>query len=258
MHPLVNIALRAARDAAEAIAHGSDRLDRIKLIDTQPDSFLTSMDLDADKTILYHLEKAYPGHSINSRVSGKKSGEDGDTVWIIDPLLGNRNFAEGYPQFAVSIAIQSGGILKHAVIIHPLLGEEFVASRGQGAHLNSRRMRVSPVEELSESLIGVNSARVDQQNFLGMQQALLNSGASPRISGSSALDIVYTAMGRLQGGWSSVGETASVAAANLILQEAGGLIGSESGNPDINSGAEMIFGNPKMFKQLLKLRQSIG
>ena len=92
MHPLLNIALQAARDAAEAIAHSSDRLDRIKIINDDPDNFLTSMDLEAEKTIIYHLEKAHPEHSFHSRASGLREGENKNTVWLIDPLVGNRNF----------------------------------------------------------------------------------------------------------------------------------------------------------------------
>ena len=95
MHALLNIALGAARDAAEALAHSSDRLDRVKLLNDSPEEFLTSMDLEADKTILYHLEKAHPTHCINSRVSGVKQGTDSDVVWLVDPLLGNRNFIVG-------------------------------------------------------------------------------------------------------------------------------------------------------------------
>ena len=151
MHPHVNIALRAARDAADAIVHASDRLDRIKIIDKHPDSFLTSMDHEADDTIRYHLQKTFPSHSIHSRVSGHHAGENDEPIWFIDPLVGSYNFSSGQPQFAVSIANATGGVVKHAVLLSPLLGEEFIASRGDGALLNSRRIRVADHKDLENS-----------------------------------------------------------------------------------------------------------
>ena len=104
MHALANIALRAANDAAEALAHASERLDRITIIDNNPDSFVTSLDENADKTIRYHIEKAFPTHSINSRISGFKKGVEKSTVWLIDPLVGGQNLAVGYPAYGVSVA----------------------------------------------------------------------------------------------------------------------------------------------------------
>ncbi len=258
MHPLVNIALQAARDAAEALAHSSDRLDRIKIINDDPSNFLTSMDLEAEKTIFYHLEKSYPEHSFHSRASGLREGEKKDTVWLIDPLLGNRNFATGYTQFAVSIACQVEGVVQHAVIINPLLREEFVASRGAGARLNSHRIRVGRRTEIQGSLVSLNVDAVPRELALGLQGEIMNAGASPRISGCTALDIVQTAADRVQGGWGSNDNKTTLAAAKLILQEAGGLLGSESGNPDLNTASELLFGNPKIFKQLSKLRQGLS
>ena len=257
MHALLNIALRAARDAAEALAHSSDRLDRVKLINDGADGLLTSMDLEADKTILYHLEKAHPSHCIRSRVSGLKQGIDNDVVWLVDPLLGNRNFIVGYTQFAVSIACQINGVINHAAIICPLLREEFTASRGAGAQLNARRLRVGKQTTIDATLIGVNFDPTHSEIFLSLQRELIQNGATPRISGCTALDIIHTAADRLQGGWAANEDTSTLAAANLILQEAGGLLGSETGNPDISSGEELVFGNPKTFKQLVKIRQAL-
>jgi len=201
MHALLNIALRAAHDAAEALAHSSDRLDRVKLINDSAEGFMTSMDLEADKTILYHLEKAHPSHSFHSRVSGFKQGEEGSVVWLIDPLLGNRNFIVGYTQFAVSIACQVNGVISHAAIICPLLREEFTASRGAGAQLNARRLRVGKHTTIDAGLIGLNFDDPHSENFLALQRELILNGASPRISGCTALDIIHTAADRLQGGW---------------------------------------------------------
>jgi len=257
MHAHLNIALRAARDAAEAIAHASDRLDRIKIIDKQPESFLTSMDQEADNTIHYHLKKAFPSHAVHSRVSGHHPGENGEPTWLVDPLVGSRNFFYGYPQFGVSIAKASEGMVTHAVLVSPLIGDEFTAIRGDGALLNSRRIRVAESKELLDTLIGVDQAKISPELFGRLTQILLQSGAELRQSGCSALDIVHVAAGRLNGGWCMFPNSLSLAAANLILTEAGGLVGNESGNPELEEGHELICGNPKIFKQLTIMRQRV-
>lgn len=259
MHPMINIALKAARDAAEAIAHSSDRLDRIKVINDEPDSFLTSMDLDSDKTLQYHLLKAYPDHSIDSRATGLRAGARKDIVWLIDPLIGNRNFARGYTQFAVSLACKVDGVIQHAAVICPMTNEEFVASRGGGAQLNSRRLRVGRETELvAGALVGLNGEADDIETLLDLQRAVVAAGARVRISGCTALDIVSTAADRLQGGWAPNDAEAghSIDAAALILKEAGGLIGSELASPDYSSAQELLFANPKVLKQMVKLRQA--
>lgn len=253
MHPLLNIALRAARDAAEALAHKTERLDRINIIEAAQDSFLTSADRDSDKTLIYHIQKAYPDHSIQSRVSGLHEGKPDEPVWLIDPLIGNFNFAKGYARFGVAIAIRKKDSIEHGLVINPMQHDEFSASRGKGAQLNGRRIRVGS-EDLTGSLIGIESPGDDSQSFLELQSTLVKAGAIPRISGCSALDIVDTASNRLQGGWCSNRGEVSMAAANLILQEAGGLLGTESGNPKLDSGSEQLFGTAKIFKQLVKMR----
>ena len=259
MHPMINIALKAARDAAEAIAHSSDRLDRIKVINDEPDSFLTSMDLDSDKTLQYHLLKAHPDHSIDSRATGLRVGARKDIVWLIDPLIGNRNFARGYTQFAVSLACKVDGVIQHAVVICPMTNEEFVASRGCGAQLNSRRLRVGRETELvAGALVGLNGEADDIETLLDLQRAVVAAGARVRISGCKALDIISTAADRLQGGWTpnDAGASQSIDAAALILKEAGGLIGSELASPDYSGAQELLFANPKILTQMVKLRQA--
>lgn len=255
MHPLINLALQAARDAAEAIAHSSDRLDRVKIIDDDPDKFMTSMDHAADKTVLYHLQKAHPEHSYHSRVSGFTEGENKDVIWLIDPLIGNKNFATGHTQFGVSVACQIEGVVKHGVIICPITQEEFVATRGAGVRLNAHRLRVGNYSEFDNALISLNSEQLPSADFLNFQRELLRCGASPRISGCTAIDIIQTATDRLQGGWAARESEPSLAAASLILLEAGGLLASESGNPDYSAATELVFANPKLFKKLLKLRK---
>ena len=253
MHPIITIALRAAHDAAEAIAHSSDRLDRVKILDDSESGFLTSMDKDSEKTILYHLKKAYPEHCYHSRVSGLIEGEDKNTVWLVDPLVGNWNFSRGYCQFAVSIACQIEGKVQHAVVVNSIQNEEYVASRGKGAHLNSRRIRVADRADLSDALISLNT-KVDRfARMIELQRLLGEYQPHIRISGCTSLDLLATAAGKIDAGWACMENPVTLAAALLVLQEAGGLAGDQYGNPDLSKAQELVFANPKLFKQLLKL-----
>jgi len=255
MHAMVNIALRAALDAASAVGHSSDRLDRVDIITDKDGVFITSMDVNADKTLLYHLGKTYPEHRIQSRVSGESGGEDPDTLWLIDPLLGNRNFTNGYNQFAVSIACQIKGRIEHAVVVDPVSRDEFTASRGAGAQLNGRRIRVSQQTDMANALIGLDTDGLSTDRAIAWHRELANVNALIRSSGSPAQDMLAVACGRLQGGYSGGFELPSMAAASLLLQEAGGYIASESGSPDIKAASELVFGNQKIFRELVKLRR---
>ena len=257
MNPTLNVALKAARDAAEAIAHASDRIDRIRILNADPNNFLTSLDLEAEKTLKFHILKSFPDHSFESRTSDSVEGKKESIIWLIDPLIGNRNFAAGYTQFGVSLACQIDGIIQHAVVIAPMTNEEFTASRGDGAQLNARRLRTGNITEIAAgSLVGLESPLQMNESYLQFQTRLLRLGAGLRISGCPALDIVNTAAGRLVGGWATQQPKASIAAASLILHEAGGLLGNENANPKWNSGDELIYGNLKTFKQLSKIRKN--
>ncbi len=258
MHALVNIALRAANDAGEALAHSSERLDKVSVLDSNPDNFVTSLDENANRTILYHLDKAFPTHSIQSRVSGLKQGTDKSTTWLVDPLIGGQNLARGYPAYGVSIACEINGVLSHSVIVCPALREEITASRGKGAQINSRRIRVNAEPKLGSALFAVNASASSLELQLGMERNLINQGGSIRNCGVAALDLVGTAIGRLDGGWTDQKPSIGLAAALLILQEAGGLVANEAGNPNTSSANELIYGGPSVFKQLLKIRSSLA
>ena len=255
MHPLINVALRAARDAAELLAQQVDRLDRVTVLDSSPNALLTSSDKDADRTILYHLQKAHPDHSFHSRVSGLTQGKDPHVLWLIDPVAGNGNFMRGLQGFLVSIACQVDGKLSHAVLIDPLLGEEFTASRGAGALLNSRRLRASTRDKLEGALLALEPP-LDSEllpDFGSFQQKLDSNGARWRSFGCPTLDLLYTAAGRVDGGLAPNPGRLPLAAAALVLQESGGLLSNTAGSPDVSSGADLVFGNPKCLKLLLKL-----
>lgn len=259
MHPVINIALRAARNAAEQISHVSDRLDRVSIVEDQNGSLVTSMDLDAERTLIYHLRKAYPDFSIESRVSGLQEGADKDNVWLIDPIVSNRNFLRGYGSFCVSIALKTSRGITHGVIVNPVTNQEFTGSRGDGAQLNDSRIRTGKALGLENSLVALDG---DPQGEPAVLSAMLSEltavPANVRISGCPALDMVNVAAGRLDAAWCTQQHPTSIAAAQLILLESGALLGDPQGNPQVSNSREMLFANPRCFKQLLQIRQSLN
>ncbi len=255
MHAIVNIALKAARDASEVLAHNSDRLDRVHVVEESAGQVITNMDLDSEKTILYHLQKAYPDYSVQSRVSGFTEGKDKHNVWIIDPLCGSDNYRRGIANFCVSIALSTGGKVSHGVLINPMLREEFTASRGTAAQVNTQRLRVSKNTTLDKGLVTLGteaSNAAHTEKMLALQHKLYGLACDVRLTGCAALDLAWVAAGRTDAGWLGENDPASLAAALLILQESGALISDGMGSPDIGNAAEFVFGNPKCFKQMLQ------
>ena len=258
MHPLVTIALRASRDAADVLAQQSLRLDRIQVVQDIEGKDVTSIEVDADKSLRYHIQNAYPNHSIESRISGLKAGKPGEPRWLLEPAVGSTNLLHGFQAFGVAIAIEVNEQLSHAVVICPLLNEEFIATRGAGAQLNSRRLRVSPSDELSGALIGIDPIDLDPVLLADIQTTLLQAGCSPRMLGETTLDLLQVAAGRYRAGWGIPSSPAGLHAAALILQEAGGICGTETGSPAVAAGKELLFANPRIFKRLVKLRHQAG
>ncbi len=260
MHPVINIALRAARDAAEMVYHAVDRLDRIQVLDDDPVNPATSMGQDVERTLLYHLQKAYPDHNFLSRLSGHIKGRDEDNTWLIDPLHGSGNFVRGLGHCCISLTLKSGNRISHAVLINPLLKEEFTASRGSGAQLNASRLRVSRKERLQQAWVGLAPTRTGTEHgsqFLALQDRLLEGDNQLRINGCPPLDLAYVASGKLDAGWTDETDEISLAAARLILQESGALFSDENGNPAMQ-GKESLYGTPRCYRQLLQLRQALG
>ncbi len=260
MHAIVNIALRAARDAAELIARNSERLDRVKRVDDPDHPTVTTMERDADRTLIYHLQKAYPDYSIDSRLSGMIKGKDQNNVWLIDALNGSGNANKGYTHFCVSIALKTGDRVAHGVVVNPLTRDEFTASRGAGAQLNAARLRGSKSATLDQGFVSLDAEPGGEQEhevLLELQRKLLAVGANIRLGGSAALDLAYAAAGKLDAGWLRETDPRSLSAGLLILQEAGGLVSDHKGNPQASGSRELIFGSPKSFKHLLQMRQSL-
>ncbi|BCA95748.1 inositol monophosphatase [Legionella antarctica] len=254
MEPLLNIAVSAARQAGEIIIRHMEQVDRLKITAKNSHDYFSEVDIKAEQAIINCIHKAYPEHGILAEESGVHPG-DGESIWIIDPLDGTSNYLHGFPFFSVSIALKIKNRIEHGVIYDPLRHECFAASRGRGARLNDRRIRVSKQTQLSASLLGTGVPFRDMalaQRYLPTFEALLGKCAGVRRTGSAALDLAYVASGRLDGFWEFGLRPWDIAAGSLLIREAGGLISDLQGGDDFLKHGDTVAGTPKVFKSLLQ------
>ena len=254
MHALLNIAVRAARAAGEVIIRSLNRLESLTVTSKGRNDFVSEVDHAAEAEIIKLIRKNYPNHAFLAEESGRTG--DSDTVWIIDPLDGTTNFLHGFPTFAVSIACQIRGKLEHGVVYDPISQEIFSATRGGGAHLDNRRIRVSKQRGLEGSLIGTgfpyraNTKYLD--SYLLMLRAVMENTAGVRRPGSAALDMAYVAAGRTDAFWEIGLSPWDTAAGTLLIQEAGGRIGTLTGG-EYTQGGNVLAGTPKVYAAMLEL-----
>ena len=227
MQPLLNIAIQAARRAGEIIVRGMNRVHRLEVRAKGQNDFVTEIDTAAERDIIETVRRRYPQHAFLAEESGQ-SGADDEFVWIVDPLDGTTNFLHGFPQFAVSIGVQRRGRMEHAVVYDPLRQELFTASRGEGAQLDGKRIRVTPHIGLERALIGTGFPyRSNLQwldSYMAMLKAVMQATAGIRRPGSAALDLAYVACGRFDGFWEDGLSPWDVAAGALLITEARGRI----------------------------------
>ncbi len=255
-HALLNIAVRAARNAGEIIVRSMNRLESLQITSKGRNDFVTEVDRAAEAEIIGHIRKHYPKHSFLAEESGEIAGGDTETVWIIDPLDGTTNFLHGFPVFSVSIACQIRGRLEHAVVYDPMRQEIFTASRGSGAQLDNHRIRVSKQRGLEGALIGTGFPyRANMQHmdaYLGMMRAVMEHTSGIRRPGSAALDLAYVAAGRTDAFWEIGLKPWDTAAGTLLIQEAGGRVGTLTG-ATYTQGGNIIAGSPKPYEALVEL-----
>lgn len=257
---MLNIALRAARTAGEKIVRAGDRLDLLKVDEKGVNDFVTDVDRNAEQDIINIIGKAYPEHGFIGEEGGNKN-PDSEHIWVIDPLDGTTNFIRGIPHYAVSIACLYRGKLEHAVVYNPVTREEFTASRGYGAQLNGRRLRVTARTSLDGALIGTGIPfRHHKEELLDSYMKTLAELASKtagiRRPGSAALDLAYVAAGRYDAFWEMGLKAWDMAAGALLVQEAGGLVSDFNGGNDYLQNGNIVCGNPKCFKQVLQIVNS--
>ncbi|MGI9310852.1 MAG: inositol monophosphatase family protein [bacterium] len=286
--PLLNIAVKAARQAGRIILRQMERLDRVTVERKGHNDFVSAVDRMAEEAIIDIVHHLYPSHRIIAEESGEHPGQppaetaapkserkpgqksstksesksaqkpvraaDRECEWIIDPLDGTANYLHGHPQFAVSIAVRCGGRLEHGVVFDPLRDELYTASRGQGAHLNSRRIRVTGQDKLARAMLATGFPFRRSANFepwMRAFEALLPRVSDMRRGGSSALDLAYVAAGRLDGFWESGLACWDIAAGSLLVREAGGLVADFDGAQKFLENGQIVAANPKIFNDIL-------
>jgi myo-inositol-1(or 4)-monophosphatase len=259
MHPLLNTAVKAARKAGAIINRASLDLDQLRVTAKGHADFVTEVDRAAEAAIIETLSQAYPDHGFLAEESGASRPPNAtDYTWIIDPLDGTTNFIHGFPQYAVSIGCQHGGQITQAVIYDPSRNDLFTATRGRGAFLNDRRLRVSKRTRLKESLIGTGFPFRDfdkLERYLQLFRRLTATTAGLRRPGAAALDLAYVAAGRFDGFFEYGLKPWDMAAGSLLVIEAGGLITDDVGGADYLASGNVVCGTPKIFPQLLRIIQ---
>ncbi len=257
MHPMLNIAVKAARRAGSVISRASNNLDILTVRHKSLNDLVSEVDRAAEEAIIETLKAAYPDHAILAEESGASG--DSEHVWIIDPLDGTTNFLHGFPVYCVSIGMTFKGVLTHGVIYDPVKNDLFTATRGSGAFLNDRRLRVSKREKLIDGLIGTGFPfRIQEHTdaYMGMMKDFMHKTAGIRRPGAAALDLANVAAGRLDGFWEIGLSPWDMAAGALMVQEAGGLVGDLLGNEGYLAKGAIVAANPKMFPQMLHVISS--
>ncbi|WP_295643409.1 inositol monophosphatase family protein [uncultured Methylibium sp.] len=257
LNPMLNTAIKAARAAGAIINRASLDLDRVTVTAKSHNDFVTEVDQAAEAAVIDVLLQAYPGHAILAEESGRSRGaKDSEYLWIIDPLDGTTNFIHGFPVYAVSIALAHRGQVQQAVVYDPARNDLFYASKGRGAFLNDKRLRVSKRTRLLESLIGTGFPFRKGDNFkryLKMFEEVMQHCAGLRRPGAAALDLCYVAAGWYDGFFETGLNPWDIAAGSLMVTEAGGLIGNFTGESDFLYQREIVAGNPKIYGQLVNL-----
>ncbi len=254
MHPMLNIAVRAARSAGTVISRAFEQLDKIEIEIKSSNDFVTNVDRNAEQAIIDTIKKSYPKHSIISEECGEIKGEDNDYQWIIDPLDGTTNFVKGIPHFSVSIALKVKGKLDQAVIYDPIRGELFSASRGKGAQLNGFRIRVKKHKELTGTILATGFPFKQKQHidaYMGMFKELFAKTADMRRAGSAALDLAYVAAGRVDGFFEFGLKPWDTAAGELLIIEAGGLVTDLSGGHNHSVSGNIVASSPRLLKEIV-------
>jgi myo-inositol-1(or 4)-monophosphatase len=255
MHPMLNIAVKAARRAGAIINRASQDIGTLTIKSKNFNDFVSEVDVAAERAIIETLKDAYPTHGFLGEESGSTSYQS-DFIWIIDPLDGTTNFLHGFPQYCVSIALQHKGEITQAVIYEPNRNDLYTATKGRGAFLNDKRIRVSKCHKLQDALIGTGFPFRDFKylnDYLNMFKSMIQKTTGIRRAGSAALDLAYVASGALDGFWEIGLSPWDIAAGGLLIQEAGGIVTDLSGQTGWLESGNILVASPKIHDDMQSL-----
>ena len=255
MHPMLNIAVRAARAGGRVLTKYMDRLDSVTVETKGKNDFVSEVDRLTEAEIVSVLERSFPDHQFICEESGAAGDDNAEFKWYIDPLDGTKNYLHGYPSFCVSIAVAHKDRMEQAVIYNPVSQELFTATRGDGATLDGKRLRVSKRVGIESALLSTgysNDGKSDYEAYLKTLNHFTTNASGIRRHGSAALELAYVAAGRLDGYWQYNLKPWDVAAGALIVREAGGLIGDTKGESDWLTSGNVIAASPKIFDQMVR------
>jgi myo-inositol-1(or 4)-monophosphatase len=254
MHPMLNIAVKAARRAGSIITRASEDINALTVSNKDFNDFVTEVDLASEKEIIRVLKASYPEHNFYGEETGLSG--NGDSVWIIDPLDGTTNFIHNFPQYCVSIAFQYKGDITHAVIYDPNRNHLFTASKGQGAFINDRRLRVSKKAKLQDALLGTGFPFKEFSHlpaYINIFEDLVRKTSGVRRPGAAALDLAYVAAGWFDGFWEIGLKPWDVAAGGLLIKEAGGIVSDFSRKDDWIKSGNIVACNPKIYQSFIEI-----
>ncbi|CAM3754081.1 inositol monophosphatase family protein [Paracidovorax anthurii] len=257
LHPMLNVAIKAARAAGAIINRAALDVEAVRVSQKQINDFVTEVDHASEQAIIETLLTAYPGHGILAEESGNQHGaKDSEFVWVIDPLDGTTNFIHGFPVYCVSIALAVRGKVEQAVVYDPTRNDLFTATKGRGAYLNERRIRVSKRTQLKDSLLSTGFPFRPGDNFktyLHIMSEVMQRTAGLRRPGAAALDLAYVAAGFTEGFFETGLSIWDVAAGSLLVTEAGGLVGNFTGESDFLEQRECLAATPRIYGQLVPM-----
>ncbi len=256
MHPLLNTAVKAARRAADIQTRAARNLDRVRVDSKGPKDFVSDIDKASEAAIVEVLLEAYPDHTVVAEEGTTGGKADSEFRWIIDPLDGTHNFIHGVPHWNISIAMEFRGVLTHGLVYDPMRNDLFTATRGAGAFLNNKRIRVSSVRNASEALVATGFPFKDGAQFdryMAMLRDVMPQFSGMRRAGAAALDLAYVAAGWYDCFWEMNLNAWDVGAGALLVLEAGGLVTDVYGEENYMKNGHIVAGNPRMFAELLKL-----
>ncbi|MBR7059686.1 MAG: inositol monophosphatase [Neisseriaceae bacterium] len=271
MNPCLNTAIRAARRSGKMMTRAANHLETLTIDQKQMRDFVSEVDRESEQILLENILTSYPNHLVRSEEGGYfKAVKNGDEIsiqaidtptktpefeWIIDPLDGTTNFLHGHPQYAISMALLHKGVLSEGLVFAPERNDLYLATRGNGATLNDKRIRVSKRLNLNEFLIGtgfpvVNQSMVDE--YFAILKNVIADTAGARREGSAALDLCNVACGRFDGFFEYNLKAWDIAAGALMVKEAGGLVTDFDGEGDWLNSGNIVAGNDKALAYLLR------